>query len=31
MDRKWEWTAQRKSADECVALGTEHLVVCLGG
>lgn len=29
MDRKWEWTAQRKSADECLALGTEHLMVCL--
>ena len=25
------WTSQRKSADECVLLGTEHLMVCLGG
>lgn len=26
-----EWNAQHKSADEFLVLGTEHLMVCLGG
>ena len=31
IDWKQEWISQRKSDNEFLVLGTEHLMVCLGG